>query len=145
VLGCILDLIVCGREEDGASRLSSVPATTGIQPGHGRGWSGVGVRLSEIADGNESVLTLLKYVCKVLGINIDAVRLLDIDEEVLITSAEEAALNNINFDDDAAAASLERCGWPEIQVGVVREAVAVAEALPGWYFQFDRGKGNDQL
>ena len=34
-------------------------------------------------------------------------------------------------DEDTIEALREPCGWPELQVGVVREAVAVAEALPG--------------
>jgi hypothetical protein len=131
VLGCILDLIVCGREEDGFSRLSSVPlpAGLGIQ-GLNSGSSprgNVGVRFSENIEGNESVLKLLKYVCKVLGINLDAVRLLENSDE---TSIEDPAATS-SIEDDVATEFAEPYGWPELQVGVVREAVAVAEALPG--------------
>jgi hypothetical protein len=136
VLGCILDLIVCGREEDGLSRMSSVPFTAGLGIKGGSGlaaeWSGVGVRLSEVTDGNESILKLLAYVCKVLGINLDAVRLVEIDEEGLPVSSGDGSVSVGS--EESFEGNLEPYGWPEIQVGVVREAVAVAEALPGRCF-----------
>jgi hypothetical protein len=132
VLGCILDLIVCGREEDGFSRLSSVPLPTGLgiqglNSGSSSQRGNVGVRFSENIDGNESVLRLLKHVCKVLGINLDAVRLLENSVE---NSNEDQALTT-SIEDDITTDFTEPYGWPELQVGVVREAVAVAEALPG--------------
>ncbi|KAF7338264.1 hypothetical protein MVEN_02051700 [Mycena venus] len=133
VLGCILDLIVCGREEDGFSRLSSVPlpAGLGIQGLNSSGSSqrgNVGVRFSENIDGNESVLRLLKYVCKVLGINLDAVRLVE-NSDANSTEDQSAPAS---IEDDVATEFMEPYGWPELQVGVVREAVAVAEALPDY-------------
>ncbi|KAJ7046805.1 TRAPP II complex [Mycena alexandri] len=134
VLGCILDLIVCGREEDGFSRLSSVPlpAGLGIQGPNSSGSSqrggNVGVRFSENMDGNESVLKLLKYVCKVLGINLDAVRLLENSE----ANSAPVETSTTSIEDEIATEFSEPYGWPELQVGVVREAVAVAEALPDY-------------
>ncbi|KAJ7452373.1 TRAPP II complex [Mycena galericulata] len=127
VLGCILDLIVCGREEDGFSRLSSVPLPAGLgiqglNSGSSSQRGNVGIRFSENVDGNESVLKLLKYVCKVLGINLDAVRLGD--------NSDEQSADNTSIEDDVTTDFTEPYGWPELQVGVVREAVAVAEALP---------------
>jgi hypothetical protein len=133
VLGCILDLLVCGREEDGFSKTSAIPGTAGlgIQSLNSStglpSWRGnVGIRLSESAEGNESILILLKYVCKVLGINLDAVRLVNVD-------ANSPATDDMakEYDDDSADVPQEPYGWPELQVGVVREAVAVAESLPG--------------
>jgi hypothetical protein len=50
VLGCVLDLIVCGREEDGLSKMSGNPFTTGLGIkglGTAAEWSGVGVRLAK--------------------------------------------------------------------------------------------------
>lgn len=141
VLGCILDLMVCGREEDGLSRMSSVPGTAGLgiqglnSSGVGGGWSGVGVRLSESADGNESILKLLKYVCKVLGINLDAVQLVDVNDDLSIDESVAPVVY-----DNSEGENHEPYGWPELQVGVVREAVAVAEALPGGrYISFCSG------
>jgi hypothetical protein len=146
VLGCILDLIVCGREEDGLSRMSSVPFTAGLGiKGLGSGlaaeWSGVGVRLSEVTDGNESILKVLTYVCKVLGINLDAVRLVEIDEEGLSASSSDESVSADS--EDPFEGNPEPYGWPEIQVGVVREAVAVAEALPGPCFLLCDKAGDD--
>ncbi|KAJ6630827.1 TRAPP II complex [Mycena sp. CBHHK59/15] len=133
VLGCILDLIVCGREEDGFSRLSSVPLPAGLgiqglNSGSSSGRGNVGVRFSENVEGNESVLSLLKYVCKVLGINLDAVRLAESSDEI---SADEISITP-SLEDNLATELVEPYGWPELQVGVVREAVAVAEALPDY-------------
>ncbi|KAK7020579.1 transport protein Trs120 or TRAPPC9 TRAPP II complex subunit-domain-containing protein [Favolaschia claudopus] len=133
VLGCILDLIVCGREEDGLSRLSSVPLPPGLGiQGHSSssGQRGnVGVRFSENIDGNESVLKLLKYVCRVLGIDLDAVRLIE-SSDTAANDLKDSILPSI--EDDVETEFSEPYGWPELQIGVVREAVAVAEALPDY-------------
>ncbi|KAJ7063346.1 TRAPP II complex [Mycena amicta] len=134
VLGCILDLIVCGREEDGFSRLSSVP----LPPGLGiQGLSlnssstqrgNVGVRFTENVEGNESILKLLKYICRALGINLDAVRLAENPAE----GSEDDSGPPTSVEEDVMTEFMEPYGWPELQVGVVREAVAVAEALPDY-------------
>lgn len=137
VLGCILDLLVCGREEDGFSRMPNVIGTSGLGLGLqglnsaslSSGWNNVGVRLSESAAGNESILKLLNHVCKVLGIDLDAVRLVEVEDEVFPPPLDVS--NEQSYDDDALEGLHEPSGWPELQVGVVREAVAVAEALPG--------------
>lgn len=110
VLGCILDLIVCGREED---------AHTNMRLFGNKG--NVGIRLNESSDGNESILKLLKHVCKVLGVNLDAIQILDDNND---------PKNHPEADDDSDVYR-EPFGWPELQIGVVRESVAVAEALPG--------------
>ncbi|KAF7294900.1 hypothetical protein MIND_01027900 [Mycena indigotica] len=133
VLGCILDLIVCGREEDGFSRLSSVPLPPGLgiqgfnsNSGSQRG--NVGVRFTENVDGNESILKLLKYICRTLGINLDAVQMIENPTE----AAENEPSAPTSIEEDMATEFMEPYGWPELQVGVVREAVAVAEALPDY-------------
>lgn len=131
VLGCILDLVVCGRDEDGLTKMSNGSASAGLgieslNSGSTLGRGHVGVRLSESTEGNESVLKLLKYVCKVLGINLDAVRLLNAESSPSDTLSDEKV-----YEDDLMDGYQEPYGWPELQVGVVREAVAVAEALPG--------------
>src|SRR6266550_2547463 len=131
VLGCIIDLVVCGREEDGLSRPTNVPETSGLGlRGHVKGPpsgdDAMGIRFGERDDGNDSVLRLLKHICKVLGVDLDAVKMVTTDEELdqdgQQTSLSEPDTDNIHQD---------LHGWPELQVGVVREAVAVAEALPG--------------
>ncbi len=130
VLGCILDLIVCGREEDGFSNPSGVPPTSGLgiqNAGQGPSWGALGIRISESAAGNEGVLTLLKHICKVLGIDLELVGLVK-DQQ---TDIQKSRLTLDDYDEDTIQELREPCGWPELQVGVVREAVAVAEALPG--------------
>ncbi|KAJ3920291.1 transport protein Trs120 or TRAPPC9 TRAPP II complex subunit-domain-containing protein [Lentinula edodes] len=109
VLGCILDLIVCGREED---------AHTDMRLFGNK--ENVGIRLNESSDRNESILKLLKHVCKVLGVNLDAIQILDDNND---------PKNHLEADDDSDVYR-EPFGWPELQIGVVRESVAVAEALP---------------
>jgi hypothetical protein len=141
VLGCILDLLVCGREEDGQFRKLNTPiAGLGIQGlslgGSQVGGRGnVGVRQNESTEGNESVLRLLKYVCRVLGINLDAVRLVEIDADWAPQATDDAegqpSISSGTDAEDLLDMTPESYGWPELQVGVVREAVAVAEALPG--------------
>lgn len=131
VLGCIMDLMVCGREEDGLSRMSN-PATGGLGiyglsfSVSDMGWNGVGVRVRESVEGNESILHLLKYICKVFGIDLEAVNLVGRPPGTKSSDFEEfekATLTNVG----------EQYGWPELQVGVIREAVAVAEALPDFF------------
>ncbi|PPQ83346.1 hypothetical protein CVT25_003985 [Psilocybe cyanescens] len=129
VLGCILDLMVCGREEDGFSQPTAQSAGLGIHNVHpivGGNWGSVGVRISESSAGNESVLRLLKYICKVLGINLEAVGLVEETKKHISDSPPSLS----DYDEDIIEELREPCGWPELQVGVVREAVAVAEALP---------------
>ncbi|KAJ3715606.1 TRAPP II complex [Lentinula guzmanii] len=109
VLGCILDLIVCGRQED---------AHTNMRSFGNKG--NVGIRLNESSDGNDSILRLLKHVCKVLGVNLDAIQIMEDKSDP--RSHSEA--------DDDSDVYREPFGWPELQIGVVRESVAVAEALP---------------
>jgi hypothetical protein len=93
-------------------------------------WCTVG----EIADGNQSILKLLTHVCRVLGIDLDAVRLEESDDERLPSLPNDDSVSvDANYIEDSLEGNVEPYGWPEIQVGVVREAVAVAEALPGWY------------
>lgn len=137
VLGCLLDLIVCGREEDGYSQTPSIPQSAGlgihnVHPVPGTNPGSVGVRLSESVAGNEGILRLLSHICRVLGINLKSVGLFE--------SAETRAIEHPSLDDydeDIIQELKEPLGWPELQVGVVREAVAVAEALPGIHFCVD--------
>ncbi|KAG7092479.1 hypothetical protein E1B28_008831 [Marasmius oreades] len=117
VLGCIMDLIVCGRE-DGSHPPFSNGAGLGIHGITANSTTQVGVRLTERSDGNQSVLELLKRVCRVLGVNLDAVKTVDLLDSPISPATDDTADNQEPF------------GWPELQVGVIRESIAVAEALP---------------
>ncbi|EAU88629.2 hypothetical protein CC1G_12021 [Coprinopsis cinerea okayama7 len=130
VLGCLLDLIVCGREEDGMSQPTALPSGLGIHnmtPAPTSNFATVGIRLSESPRGNESILAVLKQACRVMGLDLDAVQLLDPDESR--PPVTDAILFK-QYDEEETAIFQEPCGWAELQVGIVREAVAVAEALP---------------
>ncbi|KAF9533009.1 TRAPP II complex [Crepidotus variabilis] len=131
VLGCLLDLMVCGREEDGYTQTPNIPQSAGlgihnVHPVAGVNWGTVGVRLSESTAGNESILKLLAYICRVLGIDLEAIGLSEATEARVVE--HPPSLNK--YDEDIVDELREPLGWPELQVGVVREAVAVAEALP---------------
>ncbi|KAF8921247.1 TRAPP II complex [Mucidula mucida] len=122
ILGCVLDLIVCGREEDGRTRVSTSGDGSATPNGHNdvlNNSAQVGMRMNESTDGNNSVLNLLNYVCRTLGIDLEAVKILDVGQTT-------PRSDDLGLDDDVR----EPFGWPELQVGVVREAIAVAEALP---------------
>lgn len=139
VLGCVMDLIVCAREETHESRSSrpmSGPSGLGFKtlnlgnamqaPDQGT----VAVRANESKEGNESVLRVVKHVCKVHGINLDAVKLVNIH-----TDAEGNVRDSIQSStsqEETLEVEPEAHGWPELQIGIVREAIAVAEALPDY-------------
>jgi hypothetical protein len=145
VLGCVMDLLVCGREENrGTPRSSSGTGVAGLGI---RGVSfgdrsisaeqgSVGVRHNDYVEGNDSILSVLKYVCRVLGINLEAVKLVDahFDGHAKIEDESGSSPNSVppfHPDDDALEPSHDAYGWPELQIGVIREAIAVAESLPG--------------
>ncbi|KIY72144.1 hypothetical protein CYLTODRAFT_434842 [Cylindrobasidium torrendii FP15055 ss-10] len=107
ILGCVMDLIVCGREEDGGVTVAAPDGS-------------VGIRHSEKTDGNASLLNMLTYVCRTLGVDLQAVKIVD----------EQTGRPKTQASMDAEGQLREPFGWPELQVGVVREAIAVAEALP---------------
>lgn len=138
IIGSLLDMVVCGREEDGMTHPAAGANTPGlgihsVTPGPGQTWGAVGVRLSESAQGNASVLFVLKFVCKILGINLEAVKMVDAPETSRPVSVSDAALIS-QYEQEETEVFQEPFGWPELQVGVVREAVAIAEALPGTMF-----------
>ncbi|KAL1742926.1 TRAPP II complex [Schizophyllum fasciatum] len=138
VLGCILDLLVCGREEDVAPAVnglhSALPSIDGGRsPRVDVGVRGdVGVRQSESSEGNEGVLRVLKHVCKIFGIDLEAVKILDGASPRASQIQQKMAPTIGEIDQDALASYQEPYGWPELQVGVLREAVAVAKALPDY-------------
>jgi hypothetical protein len=145
VLGCIMDLLVCGREENrGATRSNSGPSVAGLgirgvsfgERNTGAEQGSVGIRHNDSVDGNDSILRLLKYVCQVLGINLEAVKLVDSDSDGTTQKEDEIGSSSdttplLQPDDDVLDLSHDVYGWPELQIGVIREAIAVAESLPG--------------
>lgn len=140
VLAVVMDMLVTAREDGIRTKNGSVGlGISGMDHfNHGNfafdaraggGSSGtVGVRPNVNEAGNESVLRLVRYVCGVYGVDLSRVSMAKVDSEKL---DQESGGN----DDEAAVVDdedeMDRFGWPELQLGVVREAVAIAEALPG--------------
>ncbi|KAI8998543.1 TRAPP II complex [Trametes punicea] len=134
VLGCIMDLVVCGREErgTGSARVLSAGSTARDSSLEGSAAKGtVGVRENERTDGNESILRIVKHVCRVHGIDLEAVKLVD-DTPPNSDSQQPQDLEEAELDEDLLQSAREPFGWPELQIGIIREAIAVAEALPDY-------------
>lgn len=106
-------VLVEGREETQrlTSRVDSAVSTT-----FGSGANqGIAIRRREMTEGNSGVIDLIDRVCKAFGI-----KLVSFDDKLsptIIQSPKE-------IDEP-------RFGWPEMQVEVMKEAIAVVEALPG--------------
>ncbi|KAI0928535.1 hypothetical protein AcW1_005748 [Taiwanofungus camphoratus] len=138
LLGSVMDLLVCGREEGSSIRSSSTGlGIRGVALGPMNKGT-VSVRENESVEGNESVLAIVKHVCRVHGIDLEAVRLIDFGAKVDYPRPVDSGNADNNTDslveqeDDFPELSQEPFGWPELQVGIVREAIAVAEALPDY-------------
>ncbi len=85
----------------------------------------LGIREVEDRQGNESVVQLVAHICRIYGIDLTSLE--DREGPSVRASTSSASSEHGHCD------TIEQHGWPELQVGVVREAVAIAEALPGEY------------
>jgi hypothetical protein len=76
---------------------------------------------------------LVRHICAVYGIDLGAVRLLGKDPLPVTNDGRMRGEEGGDFgeDEEMDIAKPSPFGWAELQVGVVREAVAIAEALPG--------------
>lgn len=121
VVGCIMDLVVCAREQPEPGFSSGTTVN-----GKGSGDSGaVAVKGIGRSTGNESLLKLVKHICDVHGINLEVVRFVNTDTH---GTQEKGAVSQDTSSDDPPE---DPYGWPELQIGIIREALSVAEALPG--------------
>jgi len=129
-----MDLIVCGREHYDDYRPSSAkPVIIGpdtLAPAIGT----LGMRESEPTEGNEGVVKVVKHICKIHGVDLEAVNVVETSPDAIRprdsrtrNEKRESEVPLIPEDD----LPKEPIGWPELQIGIVREAIAVAEALPG--------------
>lgn len=150
VVSCIMDLVVCGREEFQLQKSdvggpALVVRAAGLQNGDDNtptSNGGLAFRPSENMQGNHSILGIIAYACKALGVNLESVNVspssnAEVEDDAQIVPFETSSLVeslNTSF------------GWPELQVGVVREAIAVAEALPGQYpsLPYTQSHGSDR-
>jgi len=133
-VGCVMDLIVCGREDYDDYRLSSAKPVIIGQDTPTPSTGTLGMRESEPTEGNEGVVKLVKYICKIHGVNLEAVNVVETGPEAIRprdsrtrNEKRESEVPQVPEDETPK----EPIGWPELQIGIVREAIAVAEALPG--------------
>ncbi|KAG8746899.1 hypothetical protein FRC10_003070 [Ceratobasidium sp. 414] len=145
LVATVVDLIVCAREEGGTGASTGRPSlaigTSDAGENRAGGWPGValqeenvqgerehtgdvGVRIVESSEGNESVLRVVKYICEIYGIDVSRVQIGGDDVGMVDASRVQG-----NEDEDVELDNA-RFGWREVQIGVVREAVQIAEALP---------------
>ncbi|KAG9008552.1 hypothetical protein FRB93_006471 [Tulasnella sp. JGI-2019a] len=146
VLASVMDMLVTAREE--ASRTTTnngqhvglgipgaelpvTPAAPPLDSKRTTGSLGNVVSRENVNDaGNESVLKLVRYVCGIYGVDLTKVGIVEANE---IESQEQ--VDDIENDDVSTLSpgdGVDRFGWPDLQLGVVREAVAIAEALPDY-------------
>jgi hypothetical protein len=121
VVGCLMDLVVCAREEDGRTFLPGT-AVNGKESGDS---GAIAVKGIERSTGNESVLKVVKHVCDVHGIDLEAVSFVN------PSSQDEEDRGGVAQDVNIDEVQEDPYGWHELQIGIIREALAVAEALPG--------------
>lgn len=132
-IGCVMDLVVCGREHYDDYRLSSaMPVVIGADASVSSAGT-LGVRESEPTEGNEGVVKLVKYICKIHGVDLEAVSVVETGLEAIRPRDSRKNEKRESEVPPAPEDDLpkEPIGWPELQIGIVREAIAVAEALPG--------------
>ncbi|KAG8925375.1 hypothetical protein FRC01_010290 [Tulasnella sp. 417] len=156
VLAVIMDMIVASREEataKAAKAIMSGEASEGKSPAPqnpGLGIAGagfensgslpnsaatsgagtVGVRANVSDDGNESVLRVVKYVCDIYGVDLSKIGITRPGSDPPEDENKEDNKPNTASEEDEGTG--EPFGSPELQLGVVREAVAIAEALPDY-------------
>lgn len=104
--------VVEGREEHRDQQTGAVMSPTEM-PGSSVNQA-VTIRRKESTDGNAGVMALIERVCAVFGI--DLLSFTDEQTEPVLQAAKE--LRPTHF------------GWPELQVEIMKEAIAVSEALP---------------
>lgn len=123
LLACIMDCIVQGREEGKGSSGSSTEMNTTPRQNVGD----VAFREADKNIGNSGILSLIRYVCGVHGINLVSVDLTsDTDSGKSIQQPKPRLTNSLR-----QKTLMPQYSWIEIQVGLIREALAIAESLPG--------------
>lgn len=133
----VMDLIVLGREESRHAMSSSSQqrpdsqldgaSPTSITNTNGNSSALLSIRRIESKQGNTSVIRMARYVAQVYGVDLGQVAIADPGARRMSSMKGLGAMTPLTAGKDGDA----QYGWPELQVGVVREALAIAEALPG--------------
>ncbi|TBU35870.1 TRAPP II complex [Dichomitus squalens] len=134
VLACLMDMVVCGRDESGSGSARVLSAGLGnrnnslnVTTSQGT----VGIRENERTDGNESILHIVKHICRVHGVDLEAVKLLDNSTPDRTSQAPQTDAEG-EENEELAPSLHEPFGWPELQIDIIREAIGIAEALPDY-------------
>lgn len=135
---CVMDLVISGREETGSSR-HTAPAPTiglGIKEAGSEGFhpdrkGHVIAREQESSEGNDSILSLVEYVCKVHGIDLRAVQYVESREHTPKNEPDLRSTLIENLEEESQALWIKKYGWSELQLSLLNEALIIAEALPG--------------
>ena len=122
LLACLLDLLIQGREE--ARSLSETILGSAKTPNSAHAKADVGIRGKDNTAGNDSILRLQQYICEVHGLDLTCVDFV-IDRQ----SDEVSSVKTIP--EKSPVRSMSRYTWPELQIGLLRESLEIAEALPG--------------
>ena len=128
LLACLTDLVIHGREErGGTAEATPIPPDSASE---GQPSSTVGVRQKVDSAGNPSVVQIVKYTCSVFG--------LDMDTTAFAGSTTGADSGSVSMSSSyyypferQLRYTLDRFAWPDLQLDIAREALAIAEALPG--------------
>lgn len=128
VQAAVMDLVVCGREESRTVTPSPRPTSLNSESDglSSAPQNALSIRHAESTEGNANIIRIARYIARVYGIDLCRVGLADSENRRLSAKSPDAAPTLPRLADGDA-----RYGWPELQVGVVREALAMAEALPG--------------
>ncbi len=126
LVSCVMDLFVHGREESrGTSVVSSASLDASGERGDREGE--VGIREAHDITGNNSIIEIVKYVCKVHGVDLGCAQFSDDSSQIQALSSSSGRRRK---------AETLHFGWPELQIGLVREALAIAEGLPGKLLEY---------
>ncbi|KZT42062.1 hypothetical protein SISSUDRAFT_980977 [Sistotremastrum suecicum HHB10207 ss-3] len=127
-LSVVMDLIVSGRRTSRTPNPKTPLTGLGISSAQTgttfEGYGTIGIRELENVEGNQSILSMVHYLCGIHGVDLQAVKILAGDEEV------HHANGSTNVEANDLPVERPPYGWGELQVGVIREAVAIAQELP---------------
>ncbi|KZO95888.1 hypothetical protein CALVIDRAFT_537860 [Calocera viscosa TUFC12733] len=129
----ILDLLVSAREEasssagpDSSRAFAFTPAVSEFGARERAEPGGLAMRENERVDGNDALVRLAMRVCEVYGVGVDLVRVREGEESGAGADEQRAE------DKGGVKGSWEAFGWPELQVGVMRETISLVELLPDY-------------
>ncbi|KAI5122948.1 hypothetical protein M0805_006829 [Coniferiporia weirii] len=128
LLACLMDLVIHGREEamDPSEPMPDIHSANLIDV-HGS----IGIRERDNVAGNASILRLVKHICEVHGIYLNSVGF--IGDEGSNTARQSYPSSGAHYTDQVYRRTpLTQYVWPDLQVGMVREALAIAETLPDY-------------